>query len=226
MSRFLQGKITYANVVATLALVLAMSGGALAASHYLINSTKQINPKVLKKLRGARGKSGPAGPRGISIQGPTGERGLKGEKGALGGRGSDGANGTSGYEPLPAGRSVSGEYAVRSEDAAEGASLQEAISLPMGLSSAIPAGHVLYSSIAAPASEHCSGPGHADRGYLCIYSAGSTGLGAPTPSDPEVSPVVTGGTGEHGFVLSWAVTVAATKEAPVFDVGTYTVTAP
>lgn len=42
--------ISYANVAATLALVLSMSGGALAASHYLINSTKQINPKVLKTL--------------------------------------------------------------------------------------------------------------------------------------------------------------------------------
>jgi hypothetical protein len=40
-------RLSYANVVATLALVFAMSGGALAASHYLVNSTKQINPKVL-----------------------------------------------------------------------------------------------------------------------------------------------------------------------------------
>jgi hypothetical protein len=43
-------RFSYANVVATLALVLAMSGGALAASHYLITSTKQISPRVLKKL--------------------------------------------------------------------------------------------------------------------------------------------------------------------------------
>jgi hypothetical protein len=43
-------RLSYANVVATLALVFAMSGGALAANHYLINSTKQINPKVLKAL--------------------------------------------------------------------------------------------------------------------------------------------------------------------------------
>jgi hypothetical protein len=42
--------LTYANVTATLALVLAMSGGALAATHYLVNSTKQIDPKVLDSL--------------------------------------------------------------------------------------------------------------------------------------------------------------------------------
>jgi hypothetical protein len=50
-----QKRITYANVAATLALVFSMSGGALAATHYLINSTKQISPKVLKKLKGPRG---------------------------------------------------------------------------------------------------------------------------------------------------------------------------
>jgi hypothetical protein len=75
-------RLTYANVTATLALVFSMTGGALAAKHYLINSTKQINPKVLKKLRG---KPGPQGPRGIQggqgtqgIQGPAGPEGQSG----------------------------------------------------------------------------------------------------------------------------------------------------
>ena len=57
-------KLTYANVAATIALVLSMSGGALAAGHYLVNSTKQINPKVLKSLKGARGTPGSTGPAG------------------------------------------------------------------------------------------------------------------------------------------------------------------
>ncbi len=43
-------RLTYANVTATLALVFSMSGGALAASHYLIKSTKQISPKVLRSF--------------------------------------------------------------------------------------------------------------------------------------------------------------------------------
>ena len=37
-----------------------MSGGALAATHYLINSKKQINPKVLKQLKGNKGATGSA----------------------------------------------------------------------------------------------------------------------------------------------------------------------
>jgi hypothetical protein len=78
-------RITYANVAATLALVFAMSGGALAAHHYLITSTKQISPKVLKKLKGARGKTGATGKAGATgKEGATGNEGAKGETGARG----------------------------------------------------------------------------------------------------------------------------------------------
>ena len=65
--------LSYANVLATLALVFAMSGSALAASHYLINSTHQINPKVLRKL-------GRVGPRGLQGRARPGRRaGLPGQ---------------------------------------------------------------------------------------------------------------------------------------------------
>jgi hypothetical protein len=43
--------LSYANAVATLALLFAMSGGALATRHYLLNSVNQINPRVLNQLR-------------------------------------------------------------------------------------------------------------------------------------------------------------------------------
>src|SRR4029077_10960857 len=76
MDRPVRRRLSYANVTATLALVLAMSGGALAANHYLINSTKQINPKVLKKLKGHNGKNGAKGANGTAgAQGPQGPQG-------------------------------------------------------------------------------------------------------------------------------------------------------
>jgi hypothetical protein len=78
--------LNYANVIATLALVFAMSGGALAAKHYLINSTKQINPKVLKKLKGNTGKTGATGPAGAA--GAAGKDGSAGKEGAKGAPGS------------------------------------------------------------------------------------------------------------------------------------------
>ncbi|MGH2880242.1 MAG: hypothetical protein ACRDK4_11630 [Solirubrobacteraceae bacterium] len=72
-------KLSYANVTATLALFFAMTGGALAAHHYLITSTKQISPKVVKALKG---KTGPAGPQGIP--GKDGAAGKDGKEGPLG----------------------------------------------------------------------------------------------------------------------------------------------
>jgi hypothetical protein len=78
----LKSRITYANVVATLALVFAMSGGALAASKYLITSTKQISPKVVKSLKGKNGKTGKTGATGPA--GPTGKEGPAGKEGQPG----------------------------------------------------------------------------------------------------------------------------------------------
>jgi hypothetical protein len=87
-------RLSYANVTATLALVFAMSGGALAANHYLITSTKQINPSVLKKLTGKPGPGGPAGATGPG--GPAGATGPGGPAGATGPQGPGGAPGAPG----------------------------------------------------------------------------------------------------------------------------------
>ena len=74
--------LTYANVAATLALVFAMTGGAVAAKHYLVNSTSQINPKVLKRLHGQAGPQGRQGPEGKA--GPAGKEGATGQTGLPG----------------------------------------------------------------------------------------------------------------------------------------------
>jgi len=79
--------LSYANVVATMALLFAMTGGALAASHYLVSSTKQINPKVLKQLQGRSGKTGATG--------PTGSPGAQGKEGTQGKEGKEGTPATS-----------------------------------------------------------------------------------------------------------------------------------
>jgi hypothetical protein len=80
-------RLTYANVAVTLVLVFAMSGGAYAASRYVITSTKQIKPSVLKALQD---KAGPAGAPGVK-----GETGAGGTAGAAGANGTNGANGQS-----------------------------------------------------------------------------------------------------------------------------------
>lgn len=89
-------RVTYANVAATLALLFAMSGGAYAAGKYLITSTKQISPNVLKQLKGKNGKAGKNGANGAT--GPQGPAGPEGKAGATGKEGPKGAEGPAGPE--------------------------------------------------------------------------------------------------------------------------------
>ncbi|HEY3830406.1 MAG TPA: collagen-like protein [Solirubrobacteraceae bacterium] len=87
-------RFTYANLALTIALVFAMTGGAYAAGKYVITSTKQISPKVLKSLKGANGRIGASGPAGA--QGAQGVPGVKGETGAPGSAGAEGKVGANG----------------------------------------------------------------------------------------------------------------------------------
>ena len=97
-------RLSYANVAATLALVFSMTGGAMAANHYLISSTKQIKPSILKKLKGNNGKSGKTG-----ATGPAGTAGTKGETGSKGEKSIQGEPGPL-LATLPAGKTETGSY--------------------------------------------------------------------------------------------------------------------
>jgi len=66
------------NLVAWIALFVALGGTSMAASHYIITSTKQIKPSVVKQLRGANGHTGATGPAGK--QGAAGVRGETGRR--------------------------------------------------------------------------------------------------------------------------------------------------
>lgn len=79
------------NVIAVLAFVLSMSGGALAAKRYLITSTRQIKPSVLAQLKGAKGVNGAPG-----AQGPQGPAGPVGARDDNRDNGSDGSSGLTG----------------------------------------------------------------------------------------------------------------------------------
>jgi hypothetical protein len=82
---------TPAMVIALVALFVAMGGTAVAARHYLINSTSQINPKVLKKLKGNAGKGGLPGLAGVpGVPGAPGKDGATGKEGVQGKEGPQG----------------------------------------------------------------------------------------------------------------------------------------
>jgi hypothetical protein len=103
---FLRRHLTYANVVASLALFLALGGAAFAATQLPRNSvgTGQLKPeavtagKIAKRtrnqLKGATGPAGAQGPTGkTGAKGATGARGATGPKGDTGARGPAGADG-------------------------------------------------------------------------------------------------------------------------------------
>jgi hypothetical protein len=117
-------RFTFVNVVMTFVLVFAMSGGAFAARKYLITSTKQISPKVLKSLAGKPGPAGPVGPGGsvgvAGAQGPVGSPGKDGLPGKQGEPGKDGKDGATGFtEVLPVGKTLRGDWSLSQLAASE-----------------------------------------------------------------------------------------------------------
>jgi hypothetical protein len=203
---------TYANV-ATLALVVTASGGTLAATHYLITSTTQISPKVLKALKGKTGPAGKTGPQGEA--GSAGEAGSGGETGPEGKEGSPWTAGGT----LPSGKTETGTWAFVSH--AEGP-----IRVPLSFS--IPTNEPLQPTLGRgpveliqpheedPLVAHPNCPGNvakpeADPGFVCVYSE--------KLEDPlsEPGPVRT-----SGVVLAFE----SKSSAPQTDEGTWAVTAP
>jgi hypothetical protein len=91
MLKALRRRANATTVVAVLALLFAMTGGAIAAKRYLITSTRQISPNVLRQLKGGRGAPGPAGSPGA--QGAPGKNGANGANGTNGAAGRAGENG-------------------------------------------------------------------------------------------------------------------------------------
>jgi hypothetical protein len=108
----LRTKLTFANVVASLALFVALGGGAYAATQLPKNSvgTAQIKNEAVtpaklsqsaqSSLEGPRGPNGDPGVAGAA--GAPGKEGPRGEAGAMGAGGENGAQGIHG-EPGPRG---------------------------------------------------------------------------------------------------------------------------
>jgi Collagen triple helix repeat (20 copies) len=211
-------RFSYANVAATLALVLAMSGGAFAAGHYLINSTKQINPKVLRKLHGARGARGAAGQNG-----PVGPQGVTGATGTRGARGVEGEPGFSALSNLKPGGSESGDFALIWQAEKAGENIRTAVTFSIPLEVPVAVGQVEFTPVGTPGEKgHCPNPGAALKGWLCVYTSLEENAHSPGTFDPEAKPGVTESPGKFGSGLSWA----AVGPGQVSVAGTYTVTAP
>ncbi len=192
-------QLTYANVVATLALVFAMSGGALAAGHYLINSTSQFNPKVLKKLvstgkTGAHGASGANGATGAT--GPQGSAGKEGPKGEAGSPGKEGPPNPSAAFAAKAGNAetatvANGQGTLASGNTEVGVFVGRGtspyqdvpISFPLPLNAA-PAVRVLASGNTTADCAGSAASPTAAKGHLCVYETTNTSKKTGVAVDP------------------------------------------
>ena len=174
-------RFTYANVALTATLVFAMSGGAYAASRYVITSTKQISPKVLKTLKGAsgtNGANGSVGPQGP--QGPAGAPGSQGPKGETGGpgtpgtNGKNGTNGTTGFtEVLPHAKTETGTWIA--SDRAPG-DMIAAVSFAIPLTAPIEESNEYFvtpGEAGIESATECPGTAEkpeAEPGDICLYA--------------------------------------------------------
>ena len=210
-------RLNYSNVVATLALFFAMSGGALAASHYLITSTKQIKPSVLKSLKGANGKNGAPGEKGANgTNGAPGEKGANGTNGTgtegkKGETGKEGATGPAGVihpgETLPAGAS---EHGVWGFSGPGGEQTVVPISFPIPIPGGLNKEHtvVVPETEESSTKEGCEGGSQynpiAKPGYLCVYVSElgeferEGGTIAGNPGEGPVYAAVNEGNGAYG----------------------------
>jgi Collagen triple helix repeat (20 copies) len=204
----MRSRLSYANVAATLALVFSMTGGALAANHYLISSTKQIKPSVLAKLKGNKGPKGAAGAAGAA--------GLAGAKGATGTTGEKGVQGEPGplLSALPSGKTETGSYGFASTRAT-GSPYTPALetSYPTPLSFSPTVNLVKSGGSSTAACPGTAGAPTATAGNLCLYEE---------REDVALNVLTVPGEGHFGFLVFFLATAGANYE----DYGTWAVTAP
>ncbi len=141
------------NAIALTALLFAMTGTGLAASHYIITSTSQIKPSVLRQLRGERGPRGPAGEPaeeasgGVYLlagtEGPPGFPGPVGPRGERGDRGERGEMGPSGQNGAVA------SYSATQNNSFNLLEVERGTSHPIGLSKQLPAGSFVITATLA-----------------------------------------------------------------------------
>jgi hypothetical protein len=206
--RTIASRLTYANVMATLALFVALGGASYAAMRLPAASvgTKQLKSRSVTRakvaqtlLHSLQGAVGPAGPQGPS--GPAGKDGATGAPGASGSNGTNGSNGTdlTQHTTLASGQTELGTYGGAGGSSTSGY-LAAQITFVEPLPAAVDLGHVVETLTTAP---HCAGLGLADPGYLCLYRRGSTSVASVSTYDPATG---IAGAGTLGATIFYVIT--------------------
>jgi hypothetical protein len=206
MLKAIRRNLSPPTAIAVVALVFAMSGGAIAAQNYTSSAEASKQRKAKRGPKGPRGKQGPRGPKGL--QGPIGQRGPVGPQGPKGDTGDPWTAGGI----LPSGRSLGGTWVASVGPEVIPGKGAAATSISFGLPLQAPPAIVVVKK-GKEGEEHAAEcPGSvidpkAAKGVLCLYTAEEVPLdpqlAIPTPYGAILSYTGTPGTGSGGV---WVVT--------------------
>ena len=203
--RFASGR--YANVTATVALVVALSGTSYAAITLPKNSvgnrqlksnavtSGKVKNRTLLERDFKRGEL-PSGARG-----QTGAQGAKGDPGDPGAPGAPGAPGRSALTPLGAGETVRGVVGLEARAAAAGNVFATAASYPIPLAAA-PTGAFIDGVTPGDPCTGTSDAPTAPAGTLCVYPFVALNPAVGISSHAIIT------TGTLGLRVAWATTAA------------------
>lgn len=215
----------YANVTATLALVIALGGTSYAA---VTITGKNIRNGSIKRVdlgnnsvTSAKVKNGSLTSRDLKagllagIRGPKGDKGDKGEPGAKGEPGTV----TAGTLPsqLAAGQTLRGYVKLSSSADAGTDTAETSVSFPFPLAASAPAlvTHFIESGVAPPPG--CSGSAaspSADGGHLCLFETGGAADGTKTISASRFGFALGLGTSAGTFPAAFSTTAVWAVTAP------------
>jgi len=221
MRSFIRLHLTYANVMATIAVFVALGGSAFAAG-YVITRSSQIKDGAVtaadvknSSLTGTDVKDGSltASDFSGSVQGP----GPKGDTGATGAAGAPGPL----LDVLPSGRTLTGVYEAYADSLGmDILQISDAQSFPIPLrTNPVPR---FVPMLATPPSECAGGSAGAPTaapGYLCVFENYALSRDFRYVRDPETNAIGSGG--RRGFVITFDTTFS-----PSLSRGSWAVTAP
>lgn len=225
----LRKHLSYANVMASIALFVALGGSSYAAITLSKNSvkSKHIGKGQVKRSDVGKNAVTSAKIKNFSLlandfkageipRGPAGAPGAKGDKGDPGAAGPPGPF----PDPLESGKTLRGFWGHAWTAAAGGQPDNLFYSYGGFRLSAAPTPHYIPAAAAAPAG--CTGGTFADPaadpGHLCVYESDRSNTGQPSVCGIDFCP----GSDDNGFQIALASTAAGVVVAR----GSWAVTAP
>jgi hypothetical protein len=219
-----------ALVISIVALIAALGGTSYAAFTLPKNSvgTKQLkkNAVTTKKIKNGAVTAKKINPAGLTV--PNALHANHADTAGTAGHASTADSAThasstdvaNGLGTLPSGRSESGVWVATSGSESGADWATDSINFPVPLASSLNSTHTVF--VPGASATHCSGPGHADPGFLCVYvgeSANVTFYGILNPGGGGTS------TGFGADPTGAAIYFTATAAGNYAD-GQWTVTAP